>query len=381
MRVLFWTYSFWPTVGGLELCSARLLQAMHERDHEFVVVTSQRSPSQPSRAEYKQIPIYRFPFLDPSSYTNIDQLGHIRQQVVRLKRTFAPDLIHMNYGVDVGNFFHLTSANTHPAPLLVTVHGPWSKGSSLGEGILRAADWVVGVSAATLDRERKLVPQIVPRSSIIYNGLESPPVRPTPLPVDAPRVLCVGRLSPEKRIDLAVKAFAAILEHFPQARLLIAGDGPTRTALEQQAAELDISHGVDFIGWVPPEDVPALINTATLILIPSQHEGFPLVALEAAWMARPIVASQVGGLPEVVVDGETGLLVEPDDPKRLAEAAIFLLAHPTTASQMGQAARRRAQDLFSWERHVNAYDTLYRQLVGDWRKKSASPKQAKSSYL
>jgi glycogen(starch) synthase len=92
-------------------------------------------------------------------------------------------------------------------------------------------------------------------------------------------------------------------------------------------------------------------------------------------MARPIVASRIGGLPEVVVHEETGLLVEPENPAALGEALASLLDHPETAMQMGQAARYRAQDVFSWERHVNGYDALYRQVITSGRRKLSSSKK------
>jgi glycogen(starch) synthase len=144
--------------------------------------------------------------------------------------------------------------------------------------------------------------------------------------------------------------------------LTIAGDGIERRALEQQAAELDLAGVVDFIGWVAPDKVPELINTATIILMPSRWEGFGLVALQAALMARPVIAGRVGGLPEVVVHEQTGLLVESENSRALAQAMIFLLTQPSQAARMGQAARERAQELFSRERCVNAYDALYRKL-------------------
>jgi len=97
--------------------------------------------------------------------------------------------------------------------------------------------------------------------------------------------------------------------------------------------------------------------------MPSRHEPFGLVALDAALMARPIVASRVGGLSEVVVHRQTGLLFDNEDSRGLADAIISLLNHPEVARRMGQAARRRALNVFSWERCVNGYADLYRSLV------------------
>jgi glycogen(starch) synthase len=135
--------------------------------------------------------------------------------------------------------------------------------------------------------------------------------------------------------------------------------------LERQAAELGIAKVVDFIGWVVPEQVSALINTATIVVMPSRREPFGLVALEAAQMARPIVATRVGGLPEVVEHEQTGLLVENEDVHQLAESIAGLLEHPETAARLGQTARRRAIERFSWDHCVGAYEALYHQLLTD----------------
>jgi glycogen(starch) synthase len=97
--------------------------------------------------------------------------------------------------------------------------------------------------------------------------------------------------------------------------------------------------------------------------MPSRREGLPLVAIQAAQMARPVIAARVGGLPEIVADGETGILVDPEDSAALANAIEFLIEHPEKAAQMGQMARRRAESEFSWTRYLNEVDALYRQLA------------------
>jgi len=164
---------------------------------------------------------------------------------------------------------------------------------------------------------------------------------------------------------LALSALPSVIKRFPQVRLVIAGDGPEHTSLKNQAIHLGLTDAVEFMGWVAPENVHALINTATLVVVPSRKEGFGLVAVEAAHMARPIVATRVGGLPEVVVHGQTGLLVEEGNAQALADAIIILLAHPEATVQMGQAARNHARERFSWDHCVDAYDKLYRQLTKD----------------
>jgi glycogen(starch) synthase len=360
---LFWTLNFWPNIGGLEVLAAKLIPALRDRGHEFLVVAPKSPSDLPDEAQYRGIPIRRLSFQNTTSPGGIDHLVELRKKIAGLKRAFEPDLIHIN-GVGPTDFFHHTTENVCKAPLLVTLHGEWhSQADAIVAHTLRKADWVAGCSAAVLECGRRLAPEIGDRSSVIYNGLEIPALAPEPLPFDPPRILCLGRLSPEKGMDVALAAFAPVVSRFPCARLIIAGDGPARSQLREQAVAHGIDHAVDLIGWVAPDKVPSLINSTTLVLMPSRKDSLPLVALEAALMARPIVATRVGGLPEVVAHEETGLLVESENSHALGGAVISLLSHADIAERMGSSARVRAQRLFGWERHVEAYDSLYRKLA------------------
>jgi len=362
MRVLFWSLTFWPNIGGIEVLAAKVLPVLRERGHEFLVVAS-NYPELPDEAQYEGIPIHRFSFQNKTTPPTIDHLVETRQKVANLKRTFAPDLIHIN-GVGLSSFFHLTTNHADRASLLVTLHGAWdSRTDTIVAHTLRAANWVAGCSAAVLERGQRLVPEIAARSSIIYNGLEVPPLAPKPLPFDPARIVCLGRLTREKGFDLALAAFVSIVHRFPEARLIIAGDGPLRTELQHRAAEYGIDHAVDFIGWVAPDRVPCLINASTMVVMPSREDSLPLVALEAALMARPVVAARVGGLPEIVLHQETGLLVEKENSLALAHAISFLMDNPDVAARMGKAGRQRVETVFSLQRHVDAYDCLYKRLA------------------
>jgi glycogen(starch) synthase len=271
------------------------------------------------------------------------------------------------YFTDPSVFFHLQTADTYPSPTLLSLHVGLprlvAKENSLLRRTLSAAQWVTTTSEAMLNEARQLVPEIVPYSSFIYNGIECrAPVKP--LPKERQEILCVGRLVKDKGFDLALRAFAMLREHFPTVRMIIAGDGAAREPLKQLAQELGIGERVIFPGWVKHEDIPNLINEASLVVMPSRwEEAFGLVAVEAALMERPVVATRVGGLPEVVADGITGMLVEKENSEALAAAISYLLRNPAEAANMGRVARRRAQALFSLDGHVDAYQALYRKLV------------------
>ena len=373
MRILFWS-SFWPIIGGIEVRAASLLPALRERGYEFIVVTGQSRADLPLESKFRGIPVYRFRFGGDGK--NLDQLLTIREQISKIKRSFAPDLVHKN-GFGVDSLFCLTTAHVHPAPLLVTLCNDLRVQSlehdTLLSRLLRSADWVNSVSAAALAQARQLAPEIVPRSSVIHNGLDTDAYRPGHLPTGDPRLLCLGSLWHQKGIDIALNAVQLLIHRFPGLRLTIAGDGPERAALELQAARLGLTNTVDFRGWVPPEQVPTVLTDASMVLMPSRWEGLPNVALQAALMARPVVGTGVGGIPEIVEHQETGLLVEPEDSSALAEAIALLLNHPETAARMGQAARVRVQREFGWEGYVDAYDALYRKLIRNKPGKSVGP--------
>lgn len=360
MRVLFWTLTFWPNIGGMEVHAARLLPRLRARGHEFLVVAPQNFTDLPTHDSFDGIPVRRLPFQHAVG-SSIDHIAAVRADVIALKRAFAADLVHVN-GLGAMDFFHLTTARVNPAPLLATLHGDWgARGDAVAGQTLRAADWVVGCSTAILERARRIAPAIGFRSSVIPNAIETAGT-PDIVHVTAPRVLYIGRLADEKGPDVAIEAFAQVKRRIPDARLTVAGEGPMRADLERRARELGIHASIDFIGWVLPDRVMNVVNEHALLIMPSRQDSFPLVALEAGAMARPVVATRVGGLPEIVVPGETGMLVEADDAAALAGATAALLADPQASQRMGASARRRVEALFSWEGHVAGYDALYRSL-------------------
>jgi glycogen synthase len=365
-RVLFWSERFWPSIGGVGISASKLLPALQARSYEFIVVTLKEHFDLPEQDQFKGIPVYRFPFWSSLAKGDVSRIVELRTRIAQLKQAFQPDLTHIAFlGGSV--VFHLHTTDAYPSPLLVSIDSSFpDRGlgqDSLTGRILRLADWVTCVSAARLAEARKLVPEIINRSSIIYNGREVPACHPEPLSFETPRLLCLGRLDRIKGFDIALSAFVSVVRCFPKARLVIAGDGPERAELERQAARLGLESSVDFVGWVRPDDVAALMNTATIVVIPSRNEGLPNVAKEAALLARPIVATDVGGIPEAVVHGETGLLVGKEDSRALATTINRLLERPEAAAAMGQAGRLRAQQLFSLEPYIDAYDVLYRRLI------------------
>lgn len=370
MRVLYWTHSFWPNIGGVEVLSAQFLPALRARGHEFCIVSADGPGGAPLVSEFDGMPVHRLGLARALAGRDVKDLLALQDAVLRIKRAFAPDLVHVLY-CDPSVLFHMRTAAKHPAPSLLTIYAfleSVSGPASLQAQALRAADWIVAPSAAIVEAARRQAPEIAPRSAVLHpSTAEAPAAEPPPLSFDPPRLTCVGRLARDKGFDLAVRAFAEVIRRYPSARLCVAGDGPERESLAALAASLGVAHAVDFPGWADRSAGQArvfdLIGDSTIVLVPSRWmEPFGLVALHAAQCGRPVVASRTGGLIDIVDAGETGLLIEREDAAALASAICSLLSEPDRARAMGRAARRRAAERFAWEPFVEAHDALYRRL-------------------
>lgn len=365
LRVMFWTELFWPHIGGAEVWSACLMDALRKRGHELIVVTRQDSPGWPAEAVHRGIAVHRFPFWRALAGGESNLLLRLHRAITALKRAFEPELVHL-HSSGPSLFFHEQTKGVGDAPVLASVHGPLKQTGhgTLPRKVLGSADWVVANSLAMLCEVRSVAPEITNRSSCIYYGLSDDRPVAGPPPLRPRRLLCLGRLVNEKGFDLMLDVLPVILRRFPDLRLIVAGDGPARAQLERLAVKLGIAGAVRFVGAVPPRRVPALMCQATLVVMPSRWlEAFGLVALEAGWMGRPVVAARVGGIPEIVVHGQTGLLFEKEDRRGLSEAIEFLLNHPERIVAMGGAARSRVEERFTLARSVDAYEALYRRLT------------------
>lgn len=366
MRILFWSDTFSPVIGGVEVLGGQLARALRARGHDLVIVARRDSDDLPDDDRYFDIPLYRLPLRLALQSRDLGRVMRLRRQVAELLRAFDPEVGHV-YHSGPGVYFYLQAPAARGLPLVMTLHQTYVpellEPDSLRGRLLRRARWVTACSDSVLQVTRRQLPEIGARSSVVLNSLNMPGALPTALPYDPPRLLCVGRLLPQKGFDLALRAWARLDGRLSGGRLVIAGDGPARADLQQLATDLGL-HSVEFLGWVAPDDIPDLLNTATLVIMPSRIEPLGLVAVQTAQMARPIIATRVDGLPEVVTHGQTGLLVEPDDVDGLAQAIRYMLEHPSIAIAMGEAARRRAQEVLDWGAYVGAYDRLYRRLAG-----------------
>jgi glycosyltransferase involved in cell wall biosynthesis len=247
-------------------------------------------------------------------------------------------------------------------PLLVhTWHGQNLVGSPREALLFRAAgrlaDRVVAVSN---DAAAFMAYQGIPsfKMRTIYNGIDAERFCYCG-PREKGPVVTVARLSPEKDVACLIRAAALIRQAHRDFQLEIAGDGVCRGDLCQLTAQLGLENNVRFLGQV--DDVPALLERCSLFVLPSQTEGISLTLLEAMARGLPVVATRVGGNPEVVDEDKTGLLTPPGQPEELATAILRLMREPALGRVMGQAGRQRVEMQFNVHAMVAAYERLYRE--------------------
>ncbi len=191
---------------------------------------------------------------------------------------------------------------------------------------------------------------------VVHYGIEPGP-EPADCDLRVPRLLCVGRLVPIKGHDVLLRAFAQARDAVPGLELQLAGSGDLEAELRRRVDELHLGAAVRFLGLVSP--IEPVMEAAGVVVVPSLGEGFGMVALEAMERGRAVISSDVGGLPEIVVDGETGLIVPRADQEKLAQAIVELASDLPRAAAMGRAGRRRALAAFPQHRCTEKTVALY----------------------
>jgi len=177
------------------------------------------------------------------------------------------------------------------------------------------------------------------------------------------RIVFLGRLAPKKRVSDLVRAFGRIKADYPEAELVVVGEGPRKEQLDSLTQDLGLTDRVEFTGRVAAEEIPRYYASAQLFVLPSVWEGHPLTLLEAWAAGCPVIATDVEGISEFVDHGETGYLVESENPPALADALRYALDNPEESHRWGRAARAKAEAEFSWDTAARRTRNIYDQIA------------------
>ncbi len=238
------------------------------------------------------------------------------------------------------------------------------------------ADHIIANSEATKKALLRNAPWLDPaRIEVIYNGIEIAPfqqARGEPfrqklgIPVQAPLVGFVGQLDSRKGIGVILSAFEQVINRIPQAKLVFVGEGPLREMIESEIRIKEWQGSVFLAGF--SDDIPEVMQAIDLLILPSFWEGFGIVIIEAMAAGKPVISTNISSMPEIVVEGETGYLIEPGDSDSLAGRIVTLLQDEDLRSRMGEKGVQRVDSMFSYTAMLNHLETLFRQQVARIRK-------------
>jgi glycosyltransferase involved in cell wall biosynthesis len=354
-----------PTDGGVGRHLSDLIEGLRSAGHEVTVC----SPALPAGVSEETAHVE----LDLGRAVSPRADAAALARFARIVRRLRPDVIHA-HSSKAGAIARLARALSPRTPLAYTPHGYAFAGHFSSERerqlyklIERALSPLASRVTCVCEAEARLARSVGPdgRVRVVYNGISAPsPGSADPrleqLRRDGPVIGALTQLRPGKGLETLLDAMPLVLAGQPGAQLAIVGDGPDRAQLSERANELGVSAAVHFLG--PTDDPPSALRGMDVFVHPSWAEAFPYVILEAMALARPIVASNVGGIGEAIVDGESGLLTPPREERPLAEALAGLLADAQRAQELGRNALARMEH-FTREAMIARLSSVYAEIV------------------
>jgi glycosyltransferase involved in cell wall biosynthesis len=378
MRILLFQFTILGGLGGVEVAVLRLAEEFTKAGHCSGILEL-GSGWRPQRIVPGNIPVWE---ITASSYPTLRRprswasLARTTAQFARVVHQFKPDIVHVHY--PAGQSIPVVAAHVlpHRWRLVVTVHNSDIRVAPFAEpevrpwqaGVLERADAVTAVSYSLLDDMVRLYPATSSKATVIWNGV-------SPLWFQEPAIgeekgterylLFVGRLHHVKGVDLLLRAWQQIGSRFPAIHLWIVGDGPELGNLRSLASELGVAASVRFVGQKQQEELPVFYRNAEAVVLPSRREGLPFTLLEAAACGALCIGTRIPGIPEIIQDGQTGFIVEPEAPEALARtiARVLELA-PEDAHRIKKAARSDALQRFSEETMISNYLRLFENVLG-----------------
>ena len=363
-----------PTYGGSGIVGSELGRELAERGHSVHFISyalPTRLCELSERIKFHEVETFDYPLFEFPPYDLA-----LASRIIEVAETEQLDLMHMHYAIPHATAAYLARQMLLPRrylPFVTTLHGTDITLVGARKSFLpitrfsiAESDAVTAVSGYLADETCRIFGQahveVIPNfiNSNQYWRKPNDELRATLAKVGQPIVMHVSNFRPVKRIDDCIHAFARVRERL-NARLVMCGDGPARAGAEKLAEEYGLGNDVLFIGQVP--NIADYLSVADLLLLPSETESFGLAALEALACEVPVIATRVGGLVEVVRDGENGYLVSIGDVDAIAARAVEILGDESLRRDMGHRGREWAIGNYNTEHVIPQYIELYRRVI------------------
>ena len=360
-----------PFIGGAEVALERLALGLKNKvDYLMCVLGNKNEVSK--RFTSQNIPWCYLPL----PFTSKWNLPYYFYALLRMRVFLKRNNFHLIHANDLPSFQFISHAAKPLKIPRICHHRYVFEGKAIKWFLKFGVEYHLFVSKALRkDLETAYPPLASQPGEVIYDGLPLPELldektrlelrKSLKLPEDKTIVLFAGQIVPRKGVQDLIKAWKLLSQKVQDKAYLViigddlAGKGAYRREMENLAKELAVP--ADFRGF--QKNVDEWLEAVDIVIVPSHIEPLGNATLEAMAHARPVIGAAVGGIPEMIVDGKTGLLVPAQDPKALAEALTLLIEDPSLARQMGQAARRRCEEMFSLERHVENILKVYEKFV------------------
>jgi len=370
MRILHWGHSLFNENGGLEEFVASLSGGLADRGHQIALVGEADGTSSSYRLDKYRQGILLFD-LNLRSLVNADgseALAQLRRNLEDMVLGFAPDVIHL-HSVGKGDIALLVSVVTRlKIPLVYTAHGPMDSPGHRSN--LAPVESLVSVVVCPSSFMGEMVGIYIPgwkeKRITVLNGVE-----PGPSTVGAraeDQIFASGRHVSDKGFATLIGALPIVRLRQPQARLVLAGAGPETGVLKNLARVYGVHDSIQWAGWVSRAKAREMVANSAVACVPSiWNEPFGLVAAEASMASTPVVASNIGGLAEIVVHKETGLLCPPGDAASIGIALSTILGDKSTQRKMGQNAHLHAMKFFDMTRNIDSHIDIYQSVAASPR--------------
>ncbi len=282
------------------------------------------------------------------------------------------DIVNIHYPLGNGVYFTFLRRLLR-FKLVISIHGtdlmprgiPQDRYSKPLQLLMNSADWLVAPSRSMLDAVLTKFPSFQTRSSALHNAVDMTEFEPDG-PGELQRgqyILCIALHHPRKAIDVLIKAFKIFSQTFTGVELWLVGDGPITGQLENLVHQLGLTEQVKFLGGQGRPAVRKLLRQCSFLVLPSRDEPFGIAILEAFASRKPVVASAVGGIPEIIENGKNGILVEPENPEALCAAMTAVWNDRGLAERLACAGYATVKQHFQWEIAAARYEELFMKLL------------------